>query len=63
MATRAAFDAAEQRVTGHVRVVGNGRGRKYLAQWTDRDGVRRTRTLGPAHVRDSGRRTARGAVM
>jgi hypothetical protein len=63
MTVSVASEAAEQRVTGHVRVVGNGRGRKYLAQWTDRDGVRRTRTLGPAHVRDSGRRTARGAVV
>jgi len=63
MTASVASEAAEQRVTGHVRVVGNGRGRKYLAQWTDRDGVRRTRTLGPAHVRDSGRRTARGAVV
>lgn len=63
MTPSVASEAAEQRVTGHVRVVANGRGRKYLAQWTDRDGVRRTRTLGPAHVRDSGRRTARGAVV
>jgi integrase len=63
MTPRVAFEAAERRVTGHVRVVGSGHGRKYLAQWTDRDGVRRTRTLGPAHVRDSGRRTARGAVV
>lgn len=61
MATSVAPEAAEQRVTGHVRVTGSGRARKYVAQWTDRDGVRRTRTLGPAHVRDSGRRTARGA--
>jgi integrase len=58
-----ASTATEQRVTGHVRVTGSGRARKYVAQWTDRDGVRRTRTLGPAHVRDSGRRTARGAVV
>jgi integrase len=46
-----------------VRVTGNGGGRKYVAQWIDRDGVRRTRTLGSAHVRDSGRRTVRGAIV
>jgi integrase len=63
MTPRVASKAAEQRVTGNVRVTGSGRAKKYVAQWSDRDGVRRTRTLGPAHVRDSGRRTARGAVV
>ena len=54
MTPRVASEAAEQRVTGTVRVTGSGRAKKYVAQWSDRDGVRRTRTLGAAHVRDSG---------
>jgi hypothetical protein len=52
------------RVSGHrsVRTTRAGK-RKYFAHWIDRDGVHRTRTLGGAHVRDSGRRTSRGAVV
>src|SRR5690349_6446651 len=50
------------RVTGHLQVRGHAGRRKYYASWADRDGIKRTRTLGVAHVRDSGRRTARGAV-
>jgi integrase len=52
------------RVTGHLAVKRGKIGqRKYVAHWIDRDGVRRTTTLGGAHVKDSGRRTARGAVI
>jgi integrase len=56
-------DAGASRVTGHVQVRGVGGQRKYLALWIGRDGGKRTKTLGPAHVRDSGRRTPRGAVI
>jgi integrase len=54
----------ESRVTGHLSVKKGRTGqRKYFAHWIDRNGVRRTTTLGGAHVEDSGRRTARGAVI
>jgi integrase len=55
--------ATEARVTGHVQVKGTIGRRKYYAHWTDRDGGKRTRTLGRAHAKDSGRRTPRGAVI
>jgi integrase len=50
--------------TGHlqVRPDKNGRGRHYIAGWWDAEGEHKKK-LGPAHVRDSGRRTARGAVV
>jgi integrase len=51
------------RLSGHLQVKGAPGSRKYFAHWTDRAGVKHTRTLGPAHVRDSGRRTLRGAVI
>jgi integrase len=50
-------------VTGHLQVKGAPGARKYFAHWTDAAGVSRTRTLGRAHVKDSGRRTPRGAVI
>lgn len=50
------------RPTGHLQIKG-GRGRRtYYALWRDADG-RHQQRLGPAHVKDSGRRTARGAVI
>jgi hypothetical protein len=54
----------EIRPTGHlqVRPDRNGRGRSYFACWRDAEGEHRKK-LGPAHVRDSGRRTVRGAVV
>ncbi len=54
----------EIRPSGHVQVRQdkNGRGRSYFAYWRDADGPHKKR-LGPAHVRDSGRRTVRGAVV
>ncbi len=53
------------RPTGHLQVKldWNRRTRSYWAYWRDQDGERRGRRLGPAHVRDSGRRTSRGAIL
>jgi integrase len=50
------------RATGHLQVKGSRGARRYYALWRDADG-RHQRMLGPAHVRDSGRRTSRGAVI
>ena len=50
------------RPTRHLQVRGGPHGRVWYALWRDADG-RHQRRLGPAHVRDSGRRTARGAVV
>jgi integrase len=48
---------------GHVQVRVEKRGqRTYYAYWTDAQGKHGQR-LGPAHVKDSGRRTPRGAVI
>jgi hypothetical protein len=49
---------------GHLQVKPdrNGRGRSYWAYWTDAEG-KHGRRLGPAHVKDSGRRTPRGAIV
>lgn len=54
-----------QAPTGHLQVKSDtdGRGRSYWAYWRDGLGRRRGRRLGPAHVKDSGRRTPRGAVV
>jgi integrase len=52
----------EIRPTGHLQVRGDARGRSYFACWRDAEGPHRKK-LGPAHVRDSGRRTVRGAVV
>jgi integrase len=54
-----------RRPTGHLQVKTdkNGRTRSFWAFWRDRNGRKGGRCLGPAHVRDSGRRTARGAVI
>jgi integrase len=49
------------RPTGHVQVKGARGGRAFYALWRDADG-RHQRKLGPAWVKDSGRRTTRGAV-
>ena len=43
-------------IAGHLQVKGAPGRRKYFAHWTDGGGVKRTRTLGRAHVKDSGRR-------
>jgi integrase len=53
------------RPRGHLQVKldANGRTRAFWAFWRDQDDIKRGRRLGPAHVRDSGRRTARGAIV
>jgi integrase len=50
------------RATGHLQVKNRGGERRWFVLWRDADG-RHQRALGPAHVKDSGRRTARGAVV
>ncbi len=50
--------------TGHLQIKPDASGvRSYFAYWRDAYGVRGGKRLGPAHVRDSGRRTPRGAVV
>ncbi len=50
---------------GHlqVRPDKNGRTRTFWAFWRDARGKKGGRCLGLAHVRDSGRRTPRGAIV
>src|SRR5438552_3906795 len=48
--------------TGHWQVVQRRRRRVIKAYWTDAEG-KHGRTLGPAHVKDSGRRTSLGATV
>lgn len=56
-------NAADITPTGHTQVKADSRGRRsYYAYWTDADGKHGKR-LGPAHVKDSGRKTPRGAVV
>ena len=50
------------RPSGHLQVKGETGKRRYYALWRDADG-RHQRLLGPAHVKDSRRRTPRGAVI
>jgi integrase len=54
-----------RRPTGHLQVKTDksGRGRSFWAFWSDGGDRKGGRRLGPAHVRDSGRRTPRGAVV
>lgn len=51
------------RATGHLQVRGPRGRRTYYALIRGRDSTRRKHRLGPAHVKDTGRRTARGAVI
>ncbi len=52
------------RPTGHLQVKSDRNGaRSYFAFWRDEHGARGGKRLGPAHVRDSGRRTSRGAII
>src|ERR1700677_3409743 len=53
------------RPQGHLQVKldANGRTRAYWAFWRDENDKKHGRRLGPAHVRDAGRRTAGGAVI
>src|SRR4051794_3963974 len=54
--------AKETRPSGHVQIVERRAGRRWHALWRDADG-RHQRVLGPAWVKDSGRRTPRGAIV
>lgn len=56
---------SKTRLTGHAQVKPdkNGRTRSYYAFWHDATGKKRGARIGPAHVRDTGRRTPRGAVI
>jgi integrase len=55
--------ASEQRVSGHNRVEERVGLRVWVASYTRSDGSKSRKTLGPAWVKDSGRRTPRGAVV
>jgi integrase len=50
------------RPSGHLQVKGGTGNRRWFALWRDADG-RHQRLLAPAHVKDSGRRTPRGAIV
>jgi hypothetical protein len=50
------------RPSGHLQVVDRGGGRRWHALWRDADG-RHQKILGAAWVKDSGKRTPRGAVI
>ena len=50
------------RASGHLQVKGGRGARRFYALWRDAEG-RHQRLLGPAHVKDSGRKTARGATI
>jgi integrase len=53
------------RPTGHLQVKldWNGRTRSFYAYWRDQNDEKGGCRLGPAHVRDSGRKTPRGAII
>lgn len=57
--------SSPRRPTGHLQVKTDksGRTRSFWAFWRDGCDRKGGRRLGPAHVRDSGRRTPRGAVV
>jgi hypothetical protein len=50
------------RPSGHLQVVDRGGGRRWHALWRDAD-ARHQKILGPARVKDSGKRTPRGAIV
>jgi hypothetical protein len=53
----------DRRITGHVRVEDRTRGRVWVAAYFQADGTKTRKTLGPAWVKDSGRKTPRGAIV
>ncbi len=57
--------SSKRRLKGHlhVRQLKASKARVYYGYWRDEKGAKRGACLGPAHVRDAGRRTARGAVI
>src|SRR6185312_6738310 len=62
MEVAAMLTPAQIRPTGHTQVKTTGGRRSYYAFWHDAEGKHGKR-LGSAHVKDSGRRTPRGAVV
>lgn len=54
--------SASVRPSGHLQVVDPGSGRRWHALWRDAEG-RHQKILGPAWVKDSGKRTPRGAIV
>src|SRR5215213_2368577 len=50
-------------MSGHLQLKGTHGERRWHAFWTDASGRRHQTILGPAHARDSGQRTGRGAVI
>ncbi len=57
------MDQAQDRVSGHLQVKGGKGARKWFALFRDGNGRRYQLLLGPAHVKESGRWTERGAVV
>lgn len=53
----------DRRITGHLIVEQRASGRAYVAKYMTAAGRPTRKVLGPAWVKDSGRRTARGAVI
>ena len=51
------------KASGHLQVRGEKGKRQWHALWRDAAGRRNHRVLGPAHVKDSGLRSDRGAVV
>jgi hypothetical protein len=56
---------SKTKLTGHAQVKPdkNGRTRSYYAFWRDANGKKHGGRIGAAHVRDTGRRTPRSAVI
>jgi len=54
---------SQARVSGHIRVEERQSARVWIASFTRQDGSKSRKTLGRAWVKDSGRRTQRGAVV
>jgi hypothetical protein len=54
--------SASVRPSEHLQVVDPGSGRRWHALWRDAEG-RHQKILGPAWVKDSGKRTPRGAIV
>lgn len=58
------MSANDGRVTGHLTIEDRDKtGRVWVAAWTSGDGRRRRKLLAPAWVKDSGRKTPRGAIV
>lgn len=55
----------KKRLKGYLRVrqLDSGAARVYYACWRDERGIKHGARLGAAHVRDSGRKTPRGAII